>query len=394
MPAKTRVQAPPVRGGDPGPQTTRAPGAPVQDNEATLAAAIGNEAARDPLAGPLADKLPGELELQKLGLSATIAGNTALTGNWNQLQTTSNTQVWLEISGSRLKIQFWPPLLVDAQWPMSNVEWHGLEYDFTTGQISKVSLENSQWLAFGTKGFVDDAIREWVNGLVGGTALGRPGYDPLHDPDVAGTLRSLQGNLTRGSATGGGKPGDLGPEDVSGITPSAGFRTTEEISQVTEQGGVKIPAGTGIEAFVRLQGTAEQLGASGVEQVDYVSIHSDGILLMKGNDPIAKLQSVTVLNGGQVRVDRFEPMGKLKEYGDVESGLRGLFALFQLAALREGAYTGPITTNVNPDVVNGMAEGQMEKALQDALRSLIETHHAAVPGHDLRRVLGMGAAGE
>lgn len=386
---RTRQQAP-VRGGPPGPQTTRAPGAPAVENEATAAATVGNAAA---LGGPLADRMPDALDLEKIGLSATLAGNTTLTGGWNPLQTTSNTQVWLEITGGRLKVSFWPPLLVDAQWPMSNVEWHGLEYDFTTGQIARVNLENSQWLAFGTKGFVDDAIREWVNNVVGGTALGRPGYDPLRDPDVGATLRSLQANLTKGSATGGGggDAGDLGPEDLSGITPSAGFRTTEEIVQGTGAGGVKIPAGTGIEAYVRLRGTAEQLAQSGVDQVDSISLRSDGIVLMQGDEPIAKLQSVTVLNGGQVRVDRFEPLGKLKEYGEVESGLRGLFALFQLAAASQGANTGPISTNVNPDLVNGMAEGQMEKALQDALRSLLETHHAAVPGYDLRQVLGMGA---
>lgn len=123
-----------------------------------------------------------------------------------------------------------------------------------------------------------------------------------------------------------------------------------------------------------------------------MSLSSDGIELSHQGKPVAKVQQVTLKHGGALEVGRFEPLGKLREYGEVESGLRGLFLLLQIGAMRGGSNPGPLQTNLDPEVVEGMAEGKIERALADAVRALITQHHDAIPGLDLRTVLGVAAS--
>lgn len=357
----------------------------------TVEPQAGNAAAAEGLGpGGVAGQLPSSVDLQELGVNFSIPGGTVLKGGWNPLGTSGGTTVFVRLSASKLEISFSPPLVVDATWPMSNVEWSGVVYDFATGSVSKTHLRNTQWLAFGTSGFVDDAIREFVTGAVAGTALARGGYNPFTDPDPMATLGQLQANIAAG---GGGGPAPLGAGDLTKITPTATVALREEVRQGTDQGGIHIAAGTSLTLYAELGGTGQDLATSGVQSVSSLWLSTPGVELTSNGAPIALLKELEVDHGGAVKVHRFEGLGKLKEAQGVESGIKALIALLQIAAIREGGGGGMtqegLVTNLDPTVVNTIATSELEKALSTALHDVIVQHHDAIPGVDLQSVLGV-----
>jgi hypothetical protein len=342
-------------------------------------------------AGSIASQMPSLLELQELGVNFRLPPGVNLTEGWNPLTTGEGSTVFVRLSPRGLEVSLSPPLVVDAQWPMSNVEIRGFSYDFASGTVSNVSVANTQTFAIGAKGFVEDAIREYVGKLVAGTPLAARGYNPLTDPNVRGTMEALQANA--GSAGGSSSgPAPLGLEDLGQITPTATIALREEIVQGTPEGGVRIPAGTSITLYAGLAGTAQDLASGGLGAIEYISLSSPGIELRSGDSPVALLQELKLSHGGGVDVQRFQPLGKLKDAATMESGLRALVALLQVGAAQRGGYSGPIHTNVNPDIVEGVAESQLEKALGAAVRGVVDQHHDAIPGLDLRAALGMPAS--
>jgi hypothetical protein len=347
----------------------------------------GNAAAQGE--GSIASQMPSLLELQELGVNFRLPPGVNLTEGWNPLTTGEGSTVYVRLSARGLDVSLSPPLIVDAQWPMSNVEIRGFSYDFASGSVSHVSVANTQTFAIGSEGFVEDAIREYVGKLVAGTPLAARGYNPLTDPDVRGTMEALQANAGAGGSSSG--PAPLGLSDLGQITPTATISLKEEIVQGTSEGGVRIPAGTQVTLYAGLAGTAQDLATGGLGAIEYISLSSPGIELRSGDSPVALLQELKLSHGGGVDVQRFQPLGKLKDAATVESGLRALVTLLQIGAAQRGSYSGPISTNIDPEVVEGVAEGQLEKALGAAIRGVIDQHHDAIPGLDLRTALGMGA---
>jgi hypothetical protein len=291
------------------------------------------------------------------------------------------------MSASTLSISFSPPLLVDAQWPMSNVEWYGAEYDFRTGTVSKVSLVNCDTFATGgAMGATEGKVREFILGAVAGTKVGAGAYNPMTDPDPMGSLHAIQANLSK---TGGSAPPPVAMGDVSHVTPMATIATRQEVVQGTEKGGIRIPAGTALEILVELGGSAQDLMTGGVQRVTQVMLDTQGIELTSKGAPIAKLQQLVIANGGQVTVNRFEALGALRDAETSETGLRALVQLAQIALMREGHPAGPLVTNMNPDVIDSVATSELNKALTSALHSVIESNATAIPGVNLMSVLGV-----
>jgi hypothetical protein len=141
--------------------------------------------------------------------------------------------------------------------------------------------------------------------------------------------------------------------------------------------------------YAELAGTAQDLMTSGVQKVQSIWLSTPGIELTKDGAPIALLQELEVVNGGEVRVQRFEGLGKLKDAQGVESGLKALGLLLQLAVAREGGNPGPLISNLDPNLVNGIATSELQKALTAALRDVILQHKDAIPNVDLASVLGV-----
>jgi hypothetical protein len=95
--------------------------------------------------GPVADALPEEIDLQSAGLSFVLPGPVNLTDDWNQLGTTAPTRKWVDVSRRELRVSFSPALLLDAQWPLSNVAISGFTWDFVTGRMKKVDVADTQF---------------------------------------------------------------------------------------------------------------------------------------------------------------------------------------------------------------------------------------------------------
>lgn len=138
---------------------------------------------------------------------------------------------------------------------------------------------------------------------------------------------------------------------------------------------------------------AVDLQKGGPPELNEVRIRSgDGITLSQDGKAVAKLKHVAVWRGGSVDVVDYEALGSLKTMEGLESGAR----LFTLLALLSGSRGHPgalrgVNGDVSPRATSGYAEEKMEKALTDAVRRLVLDHYDAVPGLDLRKVLGVKA---
>jgi len=331
----------------------------------------------------VADHVPGQLALEDAGLSFDLPANTALTGDWNQLQTTGRTQVWISVSADSLRVHFSPALEVDAQWPLSNVAWDGFTWSFAQGRISRVGLENTQW-AISVKGTVQESITSFINGVMQGTPAGKARYNPMTDKDLAGTLRALQSNVQ--GAGKGGKPGNLKTADVNSFALHANAKMRQPVHFGAGAGGISMPAGASLSLGISVGGNADSLAKGGIPPVERIDLSSSDLTLESGGKPIAKLESLRVERGGVVHVDRFQALGKL---ADAEAGESLIRLLGVALALRGGDPRLAGNGNINPDVVDGMAAGQINKALTEAVQQLVRDHHDVIPGADLRTVLGV-----
>jgi len=388
QPARSPTSAPQA-GAQASPQSGLQSGTPGRG--VSPAGGRGNAAAQEALAGKsVAEQVPGELQLNDASVSFTLPGRSKLTGGWNPLTTTDPTQVHLTVSDAGLSISFWPALLVDAVYPLSNVAWRGLRWDFRTGAVGNIDVENTQ-IGLPIASVVRGEIDAFIQKLLTGTPLARAGYQPLQDRNLGATLKSLQARFaTSGGA--GGDPGEVGPKDIRNVSAAASFTTRKEIRQGTPEGALSLPAGAGLSVRVDLAGTGAELAKGGMPGIHRVHVQSDGIELQKDGAPVAKLTGLSVLPGGVVDVTSFQPLGSVAKAADTESGLRGLVALFQLAAAMKGQNTGGLV-DLEPGVVNGLAEKEIEGALTKALQQLILDHADAVPGVDLRKVMGVAPKG-
>jgi hypothetical protein len=368
--------------------TTQAPPptqAPASARPRATAPPTSNPAAQ--LDGALDGYVPDPLKLDSVQGSFGIKeGKTLDEGDWSyDVNVSGGTRVWITVTRNQVQVSIHPGLLIDAIFPMSNVVVTGLTWDLTKGALGRVRADNDQWL-IPTAGMAQREVGKLATTLFSGTRFAKAGYDPLSDPQLAQAMAALQVNA--GKLGGGG--GDVGAKDLSELSLSASFTVQQAIQHGTPAGGISLPAGAQISVSAEAEGTAADLGKGGIPALRSLGLTSSGLTLLKDGAPIAKLQSLSVLRGGKVDVHRFEALGSLKEAGGVESGIKALAALFALhgGAIREA---DALSRNLDADIVNGVAEKQIEAALTAAVLELVNAHHDAIPGMDLRSVLGVQA---
>lgn len=387
--AQQQTQRPATQSPAPAPSAPASAPRGAQDSVGNAAVAAGLQS-QGPGAS-VAESMPSQLELTRAGLHFALPAHAALTDDWNQVQTTERTGVWISCTSQALSVQFSPALEVDAQWPLSNVDIDGFSWDFTKGAVGAVHLRNTQ-LGIPIDGSVRSSVTQFVEGLLRGTPAGRAGYDPATDRDLAGTLGALKGRLDRGGGTARGASG-VGAAQITGVGLSAEAKLRTELRAGAGDGGVRLPAGATIALSVALAGNGETLSRGGVPNVDHLDLSSSDLVLESGGKPIARLRSLTVRRGGVVDVTDFEPLGKLAEVGAGESLLRLFGALVAMRASDAGtAQAIAQGADLRPGVVNGLAERQMEESLTSAVQGLVREHWNVIPGVDLRQVLGVGAA--
>jgi hypothetical protein len=331
----------------------------------------------------LREKVPEQIDLAALGVSFNLPANTALTNDWNQLQTTSSTYVSIHVTPELLSVSFSPGLLVDIQWPISNVAWGGVQYDFKSAQVSSVHLWNTQRAAANGTGFVRPKVEEFVTKLVQGTPMAEAGYDPFADPDILGTLKALQKNL----ASQGEGESSIAASDLTKPSFSATVVFQSEIRQVAGEGGVLIPAGQALTARVLFDGSVEELTQGDNRSISQVTIDDAAIEIQHEGESVARLKRLYIFNGGLVSIREWEPMGKAAKFAGAESLVR----LFGHLLTREGHLrlrSG--TADINPTIVAGLTVKKIEEALAGAIRQAIVENRHAIPNVDLAEMLGLG----
>ncbi|MBI2569952.1 MAG: hypothetical protein HYV63_23350 [Candidatus Schekmanbacteria bacterium] len=378
------------RGGGSGAGAAGEPGGGVEVD-------LGGGAARTmlDLSQPLDRQLPAPFRLEEASLSFRMPGNVELSGDWShEVRTTGPTRVWLTAERNELRATFSPPLLIDVQWPMSNVEVSGATWDFRSGRVSDVEVANTQAVAFGSEGLVRDRVEELMSSILSGSRLGRPGYDPFADADLSGSIAQVQESFQRAAhGPDAGATAALDAGDLDEVGLHASVRVTEELRLGRDGGGVRIPAGSTLDFGISTTADVASLARGEMPALSAVSVSSSGIVLEANGVAVARLQQFRILPGGTVDVQRFEPLGTLADVGAGESLVR---LIGVLAAVRSGdaGVLGRSPEDVlGPRITTGVAERRIEREMTDALRELVRGHRFAVPGIDLASLLRLADSG-
>jgi len=240
-------------------------------------------------------------------------------------------------------------------------------------------------------GVVESKISDMISHAIAGTKLRDPHYDPMHDPDLAGTVqRVLHGFQhmfehkpgTQAKKKGGG----VGVNDITGGSLGASFTATQPIHVGKGKGGFELSAGATfhIEAYLAAQSVR---GGDNVK-IDAAELTTSGVDVIVGGQAIARVHQLTVHHGGKVTVERMTPLGKLAKAQRTEQGIAGIAALIALAAGDRSAI-GLADEAANPQIVSGVAGAVLADKVEDGLRKLVTDHPAVIAGVNLPHALGL-----
>lgn len=365
---------------------------PAPANEAP-APAPGNDAAKN------AAPLPDNVSLEAARVSAQLGANKTLTGNWQyEVRTQYATTLQISVSQAGVFISCSPSLDIDAQWPVANMRLQGAGVDFKTGR----SYSSMRVIRGLTNGMIDmtstaDAsIRSLIDQSIAGTAMARPGYNPMTDSNLMATIDRIRSNFQNLPDSGA----QVGVSDLGSPHVGATLKMKAPLEAGAGAAGVSIAAGTDLDVDIYGSGNISALlqqssaqGAAEAARIQRVGVRSEGVVLTKDGKPIAKLQNLTVRPDGSVTLDRFELMGSASTAAGVESLIRLLGG-----ALRGAQYGSPelgmrhtaATGGADPVIVRGLTKSAIEEGMSEAVRKLLAENKNAIPGMDLSRVFGGG----
>jgi hypothetical protein len=354
--------------------------------------ATGGVLRRDPI-GP---QIPAELAPVAAGVSFDLPGDKELTGSWNDLSTVNTTTVTLTVRTTGIDLSFSPALLIDAQWPVSDMEWSALHYDFATASVTSVDLVSTQAAAIsGGHGSATSDITAFFVGLLAGSNMATAGYDPLADPDLAGTLNHIRSNFTAMPSSGG----EVGAADVSHINLFGDATVHGPVTAGAGKGSVTIDGSVHVSAELRGTGADLAAGAKAGHspQIERLTLSGTSIIVRSDGADIARLDSIVVSFGGQVSIERMTLLGRAAEMAGVESGVRLLGLLLELG---QGTSSDRLAVadrnlpNLDAQLVPGMTRAMIEQALTQAVVQFIRQHSGLLPGLDLSEIFGVGTLGD
>jgi hypothetical protein len=355
------------------------------------------------LDGPIADQVPDDIDLKAVRMSFTIPGKKTLDSNWQYTaQTTYATNIGFEVTPTGLSIWTSPGLYFDATWPAQNMNMYGAGINFANGKpyadFRLVRGMGEGFLDYTEKG--EKAVTDMLSKAIAGTAMAKPGYNPLKDKDLMATLMKVKSNFDALPTVGGGDK--IGAEEVSQPTIGATLGMKSPFVKAGGGAGISIPgggvfdvsiAGSGNLASILKAGSKPQAAAmaAGLESI---VVTSDAMTLIRDNGkPLAKLQQMTIRKGGGVSLDRFELLGGLGAGAGVESLIR-LFAI--IGSAKGGGVGGAMRAEqalqnggADPVIVKGVSKSMIETGISEAVRALFIQNRNAVPGMDLALVFGI-----
>lgn len=341
--------------------------------------------------------LPDGMELKSVSASVTIPGKRKLAGDLAaSTSTRSATRVTLEVSTKGIALRFGPSMFIDATWPLQNADLHGAGLSFATGKAT-CDVEDGSGLGSGMisiKGKVADQITKALEDGVAGTPLARPGYDPTHDPDAAGTLATLQAKIQALFEGGAGDGGGIAPREMSNVSASATVSAKKGVSFVKDGTGLQLAAGSDLTLAAQGAGSVADLmdaksaqGAATAANLQRLQLASQGLTVVSKGAPIVKIEALSILPGGQVTIDHMQLLGKAAEYQAGESGIALLVALIAIAGRDERTASGALQHAQNPTIVPGLTKSMIEKQFTQTVHDLVLAHRHDLPGMDLAAIL-------
>jgi hypothetical protein len=329
-----------------------------------------------------ATALPSGVDLKGASLSFDLPGDKALSSSTKvDVVTTDSTTVTLAVTASSLQVSFSPPILIKPLL-LQNMQWSGLNYNFATASTS-VALTGGMT---SPESQARQTISESFLQLISGTPLAAPGYNPINDADLAGTLRQIKTNFDKTPSKGGE---GVKAADVTNLVVAADVGLGAPIAS----GGLIISKGVHIAAKVR--GSAASLGETG-PIVDSLTISGDSIIVQSDGVDVAQIHDLTVARGGAVTLGNVTLLGPAKELAQSEEGIK---LLLLIGLLSQGSYNDrPALASIDPDVraeiVPGLTRLKIQDALTKAVRSLVVQNADAIPGYDLSTVFGVARPGD
>ena len=349
----------------------------------------------------IADQTPAAVDLQNLSIGFGLPAGKTLTGNWQyEVRTERDTFLRVRVSPEQLRISSSPTLFIDAQWPASNMQFYSAGVDFARGETF-ANVHTTGGLGSGFIDLTDRAersLRGCIDSAISGTAMARPGYNPLQDDAILATLANIRSNfeaLPQASDSSDVGVGDLRSPEFGGT-----LAMREAFTREQDGVGLTIPAGGVFSVRVRGGGDVNQLlqarsaaGRAQAFELSGIDLQSDAIQLLKNGNPAVQLQSLSVARGGRVTVGRFQLLGTGATLAGIESLIRilggGLGAAARGAPPELGMRHTAASGGAEPEIVRGMSRQVIEDGLSQGLRQLVMSNRNAIPGVDLAQALGI-----
>jgi hypothetical protein len=350
--------------------------------------------------GQIERAMPEGVELQSVEAGFMIPGGVRFQSDWRStVQTRSPTYVHVEVSTAGVEIRCSPAIFVDVTWPGKNASISAAGVHFADGRpYANVRDEGGHVPGvMSATGTIQSTITGMLSSAIAGTPFARPGYQPTHDADLAGTLHRVQAGF-QGLFAGGGHaaPSGLTPAQMSGVGMGATVAT--QGGDFTSNGtGVRLAPGASISVFAEGAATMQNLAEAGSAQnavdaanVQEVRIETGGLTVVAKGKEVARLDRLTLHRGGRVTIDSLQLLGDAARARRTEGGLALLVAVIAQQSGRPDVAQGAVNYANNPQIVEGVSRSMIEREFTTQMHAMILQHRNAVPGVDLARALGIG----
>ena len=315
------------------------------------------------------------MQLEYISFSVRLPGKTRLACALGvEVKTTDSTTVSFGLLRNRLEVNFYPPIFVDVQWPVANVQFSGLTVDFTAQQVTPKMAHSGFALPVSVSKAREFATT-FVQKILQGTAFARRGYSPFSDANLMQNVAKMQTNLVAPPITrcwtlslGIGRfPKRISIDNLGSPSLSARFRMLRSFNQ----NQIEIEAGTDVSVNVDFAGTMSSL-------LQRRPIVRNAMIRFKKQNGSAGM-AVRLLSERLVLID-----GVSLNYGRIDvsyiSALDVISAIGQLIANR-GLGVNPNSRAIGQDIVNA----EVTKKFQ----TFVLSNRRIIPSLDLAQVLGI-----
>ncbi len=349
--------------------------------------------------GQVERAMPAGYDLKSVTGSISIPGHRKLAGNWKASVATSEpTQLTVEVSHTGIRVWLAPSLFVDATWPLQNCNIEGAGITFADGK-AHAQVEDGHGLGSGMWSIKDNVagmITDILSKGVAHSPLGKPGYEPTQDANLAGTLQSVitgfESMFTNEEHDASKQP-PIKPEEMKDISAGATVTAKAGGNFVKDGSGLLVDAGSDITLSLLGAGNAKDaMAANGMQSaveaahIRSLQVSAGGLEVIAGGKPIAKLESLSLAPGGKVTIDQMTLLGKAAEARAMESGLSLLVTLLAVES-HDPAANGAYQNANDPKLVDGVTRSLIEQTFTDTVHKLVLQYRGAIPNFDLANAL-------